>query len=927
VEREGRSSRDLKAESQSAVTARLRLAIGANYTIERELGQGGMATVHLARDLRHQRLVALKVLDPALGAVLGASRFRREITLAAQLQHPHIVAVFDSGETANDDLWFTMPYIPGESLRARLVRERRLSLPVVQVLARQVAAALDYAHRHGVVHRDIKPENVLLTEDGDALVADFGIACDVAHPSEGRLTATGLSLGTPGYMSPEQIAGERSIDGRADQYALGCLVYEALTGHPPFEGPTAQAVIVKHAAAPVPLLRAERPSLPASVEAAVARAMAKAPDERFSSVGAFAESLGVEGSATPDALTSRPVSDVAIGASPIGAVRVSWLIGGLALLLLLGGGTWWLRGRTSPAAAVPAFDPERVAVTAFHNRSGDPALAPVVREAEESVFQGIAQFPEVDLVPASVVRATERRLAGGGTTDASNSEPRDVTLLGAKLGAGVIVGGSVARGNGDSVVVQATLTDGRTGKLYSAVNPIAVPRSEVATAITSVRERVRGGIAVLRDFGRDALTGREPPRYAAVWETNASNASRDPTEEMQHYRKAMQADSAFLLARIFAATFYRTTGRAAGAGPGSGDSAFRSLGALQSQMTPYESAQLAVSQARIRGDHQAGIDAILRAVAFDSSTRLVQQLRVALVDANRLRDFLTLDRVWFANLPPRLQRNSTSPNFWILRTNANHLLGNHAEELAAARAARRQRPSGLTELAYEAVALAAMDSLAVVESRMAEALALPMDRSDGSGECGCGTAGGVMYVVASELEVHGHSAAAMSLNERALAWYRARNPGIPASQRLSMIATILKALERWDEVVPVVDSIVAIDGAKASSNPVAQSSLTARNGLVAAHLGDRRRAELALDSLTRSADALGSATAKWGSAIVLFGAAQVEAALGRRDEAVSRLRVALPAIGNRTFWRAMHRSPDFRALRGYPPFEALTGAR
>ncbi|MBK8647446.1 MAG: hypothetical protein IPN16_13045 [Gemmatimonadetes bacterium] len=276
-----------------------------------------------------------------------------------------------------------------------------------------------------------------------------------------------------------------------------------------------------------------------------------------------------------------------------------------------------------------------------------------------------------------------------------------MTLLGAKLGAGVIVGGSVARGNGDSVVVQATLTDGRTGKLYSAVNPIAVPRSEVATAITSVRERVRGGIAVLRDFGRDALTGREPPRYAAVWETNASNASRDPTEEMQHYRKAMQADSAFLLARIFAATFYRTTGRAAGAGPGSGDSAFRSLGALQSQMTPYESAQLAVSQARIRGDHQAGIDAILRAVAFGF---LDAPCRAAEGGTRRCEPFARLPHARSGLVREPAAPAATEldvPELRILRTNANHLLGNHAEELAAARGAPAA-PLRLTELAYEA---------------------------------------------------------------------------------------------------------------------------------------------------------------------------------------------------------------------------------
>ncbi|MBK6845493.1 MAG: protein kinase [Gemmatimonadetes bacterium] len=419
-------------------------------------------------------------------------RFRREITLAAQLQHPHIVPVFDSGETADSDLWYTMPYVPGESHRARLRRERRLALPVVQTLARQMASALDYAHRRGTVHRDIKPENVLLSEDGDALVADFGIARDVAHPSDGRLTATGLSLGTPGYMSPEQIAGEREVDGRTDQYALGCLVYEALTGRPPFEGATAQAVIAKHAAAPVPLLRAERPSLPVSVEEAVARAMAKAPNERFPSAGAFAEALGYEGASTPAARDVPPAAGVSGSVPRVGGGRTAWIVGAVAVLVLSGAGAWWMRGRPQPAPAVPEFDPERVAVAAFQNRSGDKALDQVVQEFEEAIVQGIAQTPDVDMVPASVVRAAERRLEGGVVGGVASGDAPNAESLGRELGAGVIVGGSVSRGTGDSLVVRATITDGRTGRLLSAVEPIGAPRHALGPVVATVRERIRG---------------------------------------------------------------------------------------------------------------------------------------------------------------------------------------------------------------------------------------------------------------------------------------------------------------------------------------------------------------------------------------------------------------------------------------------------
>src|SRR3954470_618820 len=209
------------------VLAKLRDNLVGRYEIERELGRGGMATVYLARDLQHERPVALKVLHPELAASLGAERFQREIKLAAKLQHPHILGVYDSG-SVGEYLWFTMPFVDGESLRDKLTRERQLSIADAVRITREAALALDYAHRHGVVHRDIKPENILLI-DGQAMVADFGIA-RAMQGSEQALTQTGMSIGTPAYMSPEQASGERDIDARTDIYALGCVLYEMLAG-------------------------------------------------------------------------------------------------------------------------------------------------------------------------------------------------------------------------------------------------------------------------------------------------------------------------------------------------------------------------------------------------------------------------------------------------------------------------------------------------------------------------------------------------------------------------------------------------------------------------------------------------------------------------------------------------------------------------
>ena len=269
---------------------RLAPALAGRYTIERELGAGGMATVYLAHDVRHDRKVALKLLRPELAAILGGERFLKEIRLTANLQHPHILGLHDSGE-ADGLVYYVMPYVEGESLRQRLVREHQLPIEETIRIATEVAGALDYAHRHGVIHRDIKPENILL-HDGSALVADFGIALAASRSDGGtRLTETGMSLGTPHYMSPEQAMGEREITAKSDVYALGCVVYEMLSGEPPFTGPTAQAIVARVMTEQPRSLTLQRHSVPPHVEAAVNRALEKLPADRFATAAQFADAL------------------------------------------------------------------------------------------------------------------------------------------------------------------------------------------------------------------------------------------------------------------------------------------------------------------------------------------------------------------------------------------------------------------------------------------------------------------------------------------------------------------------------------------------------------------------------------------------------------------------------------------------------------
>src|SRR5688500_8218562 len=278
-------------------------AVSDRYRIERELGTGGMATVYLAEDVRHRRKVALKVLHPELSAVLGPDRFLKEIELTASLQHPHILPLFDSG-SADGQLFYVMPFVDGETLRTRLERERQLPIADAVRLATEVADALSYAHGRGVVHRDIKPENILL-QGGHALVADFGIALAVQQAGGQRMTQTGLSLGTPQYMSPEQAMGERTVDARSDIYSLAAVTYEMLVGEPPFTGPTVQTIVAKVLTERPIAPTALRDTVPAPVERAILKALAKLPADRFASAEKFAEAL--QGASDGSPAGSSPV--------------------------------------------------------------------------------------------------------------------------------------------------------------------------------------------------------------------------------------------------------------------------------------------------------------------------------------------------------------------------------------------------------------------------------------------------------------------------------------------------------------------------------------------------------------------------------------------------------------------------------------------
>ena len=412
---------------------RLAEALSDRYLIERELGAGGMATVYLAHDLKHDRDVAIKVLRPELAAALGAERFLSEIRITARLDHPHILTLIDSGD-ADGFLFYVMPLVRGESLRAKVARERQVGLEEGLGIARQVASALDYAHRQGVVHRDIKPENILLQE-GEAILTDFGIALAVSEAGGERLTGTGLSIGTPSYMSPEQAAGDRNVDARSDIYALGAVTYEMLAGEPPVSGASAHAVIAKLMTENPTSLRVLRPTVPAAVDTAVMRALAKAPAERFATAREFADALAATDTT---GAVARPRRGARLGLAAL-------------VVLLAAGGVYVATRSAAPGQAGADTAIRSIAVLPLDNYSAD--------STQDYFAEGMTDELTTDLATISALRVTSR----GSTMQYAGRNRPPTPEIAKALDVDAIVEGSVTR-SGDRVRITAQLIDARADR-------------------------------------------------------------------------------------------------------------------------------------------------------------------------------------------------------------------------------------------------------------------------------------------------------------------------------------------------------------------------------------------------------------------------------------------------------------------------------
>jgi serine/threonine-protein kinase len=530
----------------------LERGLADRYRIERELGRGGMATVYLARDIRHKRPVALKVLHPELAATLGPERFQREIELAAGLQHPHILSVHDSGETAGQ-LWFTMPFVEGESLRDRLNRQKQLPIEDALRITTEAARALDYAHRHGVIHRDIKPENILLTKEGDTLVADLGIGRALDTAGEDKLTQTGLVVGTPAYMSPEQAAGERELDGRSDLYSLGAVLYEMLAGEPPHSGPTVQAIMARRFMGDVPRVREARPTVPEAVEQALVKALARVPADRFQTAADFARALAPSTIITPTAVApvqSTPTQGVTPAPPPAPTrprprqfAAPAFVLGllvmaSMGMLLLL---------RNHRATEDSGTGPKRLAVLPFENLGGPE---------EEYFADGITDEVRGKLAALPGLQVTAR-----SSSSQYKKAPKSPHQVGQELGVQYLLTGTVrwekGEGGRNRVRVSPELVQVTTGSTKWQ-EPFEAPLTDVFQVQADIAGRVAQALDVALGAGERQTLAEKPTQNLTAYdaylkgeEVSSALGTSNPAairQALGHYEKAVDLDSTFALA-------------------------------------------------------------------------------------------------------------------------------------------------------------------------------------------------------------------------------------------------------------------------------------------------------------------------------------------------------------------------------------------
>jgi serine/threonine-protein kinase len=657
---------------------RLNTALVGRYTIEREIGRGGMATVYLARDLRHRRRVAIKVLHPELASSLGSERFLREIEIVAGLSHPHILPLFDSGE-ADGFLFYVMPYVEGESLRDRLNREKGLPLDEALGIIREVMDALSYAHSRDLLHRDIKPENILL-EAGHARVADFGIARAVGVAGADRLTETGVSIGTPGYMSPEQAMAEE-LDARSDIYSLACVLYEMLVGEPPYTGPTPQSVIARQLADPVPPLRTVRDTVPDSIERAVEKALAKMPVDRFATVWQFADALG------PTA--STPAPDQARrkrrrSAKP----RLAWLAAIVVLATAAGAVMLY------PSTPIPFDERDWIVISDLENETGDSIFDGSLKTA---FTIGIEQSRHVNVLPRSRVAVVLEMMMQEDVAKLTEPMAREVAL---RTDSRVLVVPGINAV--DSVYTITTrIIDPADGRVLKSRSVRASGKAEVLPALDKLARRLR------RDLGESILSVAQRGVRLHAATTSSLEALSAWSEGNTHwnsgrydaagvlYNRAVALDSGFAMAHASLGHYFYWWGN----DRPRGDRHFDAALALLDRVTERERLVIEASINGYRGNQNEQINALeiytasypddliqrynlgtayMRASRYDKAIATLEQVIDA--DSSRASAYINVATSYAMlgehekALPRYLKAFELEPA-WLVNDNLNHEFG------------------------------------------------------------------------------------------------------------------------------------------------------------------------------------------------------------------------------------------------------------
>jgi tRNA A-37 threonylcarbamoyl transferase component Bud32/tetratricopeptide (TPR) repeat protein len=838
---------------------RLKAALADRYAIEHEIGHGAMATVYLAEDLKHHRKVAVKVLNPDLAAAVGADRFLREIEIAANLTHPYILGVHDSGET-DGFLYFVMPYVEGESLRARLEREGELPIDDAVQIAREVARALDFAHERGVIHRDVKPENILLSA-GQAVLADFGIAKAAQDAGEERLTQTGTSVGTPAYVSPEQAAGEADLDGRSDLYSLGCMLYEMLAGRPPFTGPTAQSIIGQHLTAEPTPVTVIRPTVPETIAATVAGALAKHPADRFRTAGDFGASL--EGTGGLPARRWHPARVRAV-------IYLGTVVLGLATAAIIA---------TQRSDRGPLLRDERIAFLPLEVNTGEAELEDLGSYAAE-------------VTTDRLFRSEEARSGGVQPVDAltvhqildTYTEPTTSQQVAADLEAGRFIHGTVAA-SGDSLIIRVRIVRTDSGELLHVLEVRGLA-SERAALVDELAQRVMGALSLTLDEAASYWV-KDPPRYEAFQvyqQCRRRFLAADFERAAELCFEAYRLDTTFVDALLQAGAAFGNSGQFARL-----DSLVQVLEPRRDELDPHGTAWLEAYSARVRGsreevyqiwkeEYERSPDGLSKAYILGLSALHAGHPEAA-YEAFTQTD---LDNPWW----------KVSWGF-VNFAHSCHLTGRYREELDIARRGLEHFPDDWILRRAEIRALAALDRWDEVPG-----LLQALEQREPTG---FSSPGYRFHELAVDIGKLGHHEESQTLAERALHWWETHNP----DQYVFRRAWVLLFLRRPEPALPLIEQLL-------EQNPE-DIDTRALRGIALAQLGDAEGAEgeaAWLEELDRPY--LYGVNTEWRAAIL--------AHLGRTAQAVSLLRQSLEEGYP---WSSLAGDLDLRPLWGDEAYQRM----